>query len=274
MNVQETLHNIIELFQMGQIPEAVAFATFPSCDVPCSHWSFANRLLCFFHHTEDARGYRQWQAVNRQVKKGAKAFHIIAPRLGKKKKNPPVNPEEQEAGISPETITSLWFVTVPVFCEADTEGEPLDYQQIILPDLPLMDRAIEWGLNVRAVPGNKMFYGRYGNREIALATSEEKVFFHELSHHAHSLVIGELKPGQDWRQEIVAELSAQALCRIIGKHADSTLGNSYRYIAHYAKEAGMNPVHACLQVIGDVEAVLRLILKQEPEENRIKAVAM
>nr|HPL48513.1 hypothetical protein [Smithella sp.] len=75
-------------------------------------------------------------------------------------------------------------------------------------------------------------------------------------------------------QEIVAELSAQALCRIIGKHADSTLGNSYRYIAHYAKEAGMNPVHACLQVIGDVEAVLKLILKQEPEENQIKAVAM
>ena len=100
MNVQEPLHNIIELFQTGQIPEAVAFATFPSCDVPCSHWSFANRLLCFFHHTEDARGYRQWQAVNRQVKKGAKAFHIIAPRLGKKKKNCPINSEQPEDDAS------------------------------------------------------------------------------------------------------------------------------------------------------------------------------
>lgn len=274
MNVQETLHNIIELFQTGQIPEAIAFATFPSCDVPCSYWSYANRLLCFFHHTEDARGYRQWQAVKRQVKKGAKAFGILAPRLGKKKKDSPDNPEQSETDKSTETVTSLWFVTVPVFCADDTEGEPLAYQQISLPELPLMDRAIEWGLNVKAVPGNAMFYGRYWKKEIALATSEEKVFFHELSHHAHSLVLGKLKPGQDWRQEIVAELSAQALCQIIGKRAESSLGNSFKYIETYARQAGLNPVHACMQVIGDVEAVLKLILKQGTEENQIKAVGM
>jgi hypothetical protein len=102
----------------------------------------------------------------------------------------------------------------------------------------------------------------------------QAVVYCELSHHAHSLIIGKLKPGQDWKQEIVAELSAQALCQIIGKRAESSLGNSFKYIESYARQAGLNPVHACMQVIGDVEAVLKLILKQEPEENQIKAVGM
>jgi hypothetical protein len=32
----------------------------------------------------DARGFRQWQKANRQVKKGAKAIYILAPMFFKK----------------------------------------------------------------------------------------------------------------------------------------------------------------------------------------------
>ena len=45
---------------------------------------------------------------------------------------------------------------------------------------------------------------------------EESVFFHELAHAAHEKVKGTLKAGQDPLQEVVAELSAQALCRMVG----------------------------------------------------------
>ena len=76
--------------------------------------------------------------------------------------------------------------------------------------------------------------------------------------------MGKLKPGQDPVQEIVAELSAQALCRIVGK-TDKYLGNSYRYIERYAEKAGMSPHSACLKVLSDTEKVLKLILKDEPE---------
>ncbi len=31
------------------------------------------------NETEDARGFRQWEKVGRRVKKGAKAFYILAP---------------------------------------------------------------------------------------------------------------------------------------------------------------------------------------------------
>ncbi|MBS3906290.1 MAG: hypothetical protein KGZ49_04545, partial [Syntrophaceae bacterium] len=69
----------------------------------------------------------------------------------------------------------------------------------------------------------------------------------------------DLRSGQDWKQEIVAELSAAALCAIVGK-TSRTLGNSYQYISRYAEEANLTPVQACLKVIKDVEGVLNLIL--------------
>jgi len=104
-------------------------------------------------------------------------------------------------------------------------------------------------------------------KEIKLATPEEAVFFHELSHHAHKLVVGELVPGQDWKQEIVAELSAEALSRIFG--LKSTTGNSYKYIESYAAQAGLSPTSACLQVLGDTEKVLKLILQEDKAEIKM-----
>ena len=45
-----------------------------------------------------------------------------------------------------------------------------------------------------------------------------------------------MNPGQDPLQEIVAELSAQALARIVGRSAEDTIGNSFRYVDKYAKQ--------------------------------------
>jgi len=70
-----------------------------------------------------------------------------------------------------------------------------------------------------------------------------------------------LKAGQDPLQEIVAELSALALCRIVGKQARDTTGNSYRYIQGYAERMKFTPTSACLKVMSETERVLNLILK-------------
>ncbi len=61
-------------------------------------------------------------------------------------------------------------------------------------------------------------------------------------------------------KEIIAELSAAVLCRIIGKQPGDTLGNSFRYIESYAKKLGIKPHCACMKVMGDTEKVLHLIL--------------
>ena len=79
---------------------------------------------------------------------------------------------------------------------------------------------------------------------------------------------GRLKGGQDPIQEIVAELSAQALCRIVGKTGTRYLGNCYRYIEGYSKDLKITPYSACLKVMSDTEKVLNLILKGQEENSQ------
>lgn len=250
--VKTVLNTIVEKFKSGDIPDAIAMASYPIPDLPSSKWSFLNRTIMFLSGTCDARGYRQWQEVNRWVKKGARAIHIIVPCFAK---------TVDEAGEETEVLR--YFKATPVFSVEYTDGKPLDYQDIDLPELPLIARAEEWGVSVKAVPGNYLYRGYYSSerQEIGLATPEEKVFFHELAHAGHEKVKGGLKSGQGPLQEIVAELSAQALCRLVGKQANDTTGNSYMYIERYAKKLKMSPHTACLKVLGETEQVLNLILK-------------
>ncbi|MCJ7685209.1 MAG: antirestriction protein, partial [Desulfobacteraceae bacterium] len=198
----------------------------------------------------------QWQQVDRFVKKGSKGFFILVPFIKK---------VDGEQGGEKEILVG--FGCRPVFRVEDTDGKELEYENMDLPDLPLLERAEEWGVNVRAIPGNYRYYGYYSmeRKEISLATPEEKVFFHELSHVAHEKVNGSLKRGQDPFQEIVAELSAAALCKLVGKKGNGRVGNSYRYIKKYAEKIKISPYNACLKVMSETEKVLNLILKGESE---------
>ena len=200
--VKETLNKIIDRFESGDIPEAVAYSMFPIPDIPCANWSLLNRTLVFLSGTMDARGIRQWNRVNRYVEKNTKALYILVPYM-----------KHVEDDLGENQFKLLGFGVSPVFRVEDTQGEPLEYENIEVPELPLMDRAYEWGISITTIPGNYRYFGYYssGRKEIALATSQECVFFHELAHAGHHLVKGNLRPGQDPLQEIVAELSACAL---------------------------------------------------------------
>lgn len=255
--VKSVLNGILERFRIGDIPEAVALASYPAADVPSAKWSFMNRTLMFLAGTADARGFNQWHEVNRYVKKNSKAFYILVPCIYKK---------EDEGGEELQILKG--FKCAPVFRYEDTKGEELDYMMLEPPELPLMERAEEWGISVKAIPGNFRFEGYYSShrQEIALATPEESVFFHELAHASHDKVRQGLKGGQDPFQEIVAELSAQALCRLAGRSARDTMGNSYRYIEHYARKIKISAFSACTRVMAETEQVLKLILEGgEPE---------
>jgi antirestriction protein ArdC len=216
----------------------------------------------FLSGTGDARGFRQWNEVKRHVKKGSKSLTILAPRLVKKQTEDKEEPAPILAG----------FLAVPVFKVEDTDGEPLDYQKIELPALPLMEVAQDWGISVKAIPGNYRHFGYFSQerKEIALASKEESVFFHELAHAGHQRIVGELKKGQDWKQEIVAELGAATLCKIVGKDSKH-LGNSHRYIEEYAKSANLTPWQGCLKVMNDTEKVLNLILDWKSPDEAEKA---
>jgi antirestriction protein ArdC len=196
------------------------------------------------------------------VKKHAKSFRILVPCI--------VTKENEENGEIEHALRG--FMCKPVFRVEDTEGEPLEYETLELPDFPLIEIAEEWHISIKAIPGNYRYYGYYRpcTNEIALATPDETVFFHELAHAAHEKVKGTMKPGQDPLQEIVAELSAQALCRMVGKQARDTTGNSYRYIQGYAERLKLSAQAACLKVMSETEKVLNLILKPKGVESHVE----
>lgn len=253
--VKSVLDQVVEQFKSGNIPEPIAMAMFPIPDVPSSKWSFLNRTIIALSGTGDARGFRQWKQASRYVKKGSKAVYILVPYLAKKKGKADTNGDDDKEIL-------IGFSAKPVFRVEDTDGEALDYQEIELPDLPLLEKAHAWGISVKAIPGNFSYYGYYApsRKEIGLATPEEKTFFHELSHVGHQKVKGSLRAGQDPLQEIVAELSAQVLCHIVGRKQEDSTGNSYRYIENYSKKLKVEPFRACLKVLSEVEQVLSLIL--------------
>ncbi len=250
VSVNDVLKDILARFESGEIPEAIAFSTFPAPDMPSARWSLLNRTIVFMAGTTDARGFRQWQEINRRVKKGAKALYILVPRI--------INQENDEG--EQRTIVA-GFLVKPVFRLEDTEGDPVQYSQPILPDLPLIEKAREWGISVKAIPGNYRYYGYFSEsrNEIALASKEEAIFFHEVSHAAHARLYGSNKSRPEWINEIVAELSAAVLCQVVGK-TSKYLGSNFKYIKHYADRAGHSPLQACLKVISDVEKILELIL--------------
>jgi len=251
--IKTVLNTILEAFEKGNIPEAVAIATYPPINgIPSEKWSYNNRIIQFISGTVDARGFNQWKSVNRHVKKGSRAIYILVPCFKK----------VVDEATDEENQTLMSFKAMPVFPVESTEGEPLDYQNIELPELPLIERAYAWGIDVKAVPMNYSYYGYFSptRKEIAVATTSEKTFFHELAHAGDYILNGKLKPGQDPFQEITAELSAQALARIAGKSIEDTTGNSFRYISHYAKKVKMSPHKACLKVLSDCEKILNLIL--------------
>jgi len=248
--VKSVLNSILQKFETGDIPEAISYSMFPFPDVPSARWSLLNRTLQFLHGTFDARGIRQWNRVNRYVKKGSKCLHILVPYI-KKVEN---NGDEKQVLIG--------FGTKAVFRIEDTQGEHLEYENIELPRFPLIDRARSWGISIKAIPGNYSYYGLYSSerKEISLASETECVWFHEVAHCAHEILNNGLKPGQDPLQEVVAELASHCLCRLVGKSGEKHLGNGFKYISRYAEKINLSPLSACTKVLNEVEQVLNLIL--------------
>jgi hypothetical protein len=149
-------------------------------DVPCRKWSWRNQLLVFLHGFSEARGFRRWWEVGRQVGKGERAFYILAPVTRK------VADEETGEG----RVIVVGFRGVPVFGLEQTAGDPPPSSD---PDagewiesLPLLGVAESWGLSVRAFDGEGSGYlGLYRPAVgIALGVKDLSTWGHELLHAA------------------------------------------------------------------------------------------
>jgi antirestriction protein ArdC len=233
--------------------------------------------FCVLAGTTDARGFRQWQEAGRRVKKGSRAIRILAPRTRKIR-------ETTEPGEDVAQVIVTGFLGIPVFRYEDTEGEAIevpDYRPATFP--PLVDGAERLGVSVAWAPFTERYRGYYqptGDR-IVLCSHDEAVFFHELAHAAHRRVLeqrGEtMVGGQNPRQEIVAEVVAATLCRLYG--LDGFLGHCRSYVDSYVRgdafAGNERPARAAMRVLGDVQAVLNLILgAEQTREDQTELVAV
>lgn len=270
---EAVINQVFEDFRQGKAIPKLAVACFANPKIPSQKWTLRNQFLAYLTTGSlDARGYKQWKRAGRTVKRGTRAGFIWQP-LKRYFKTEERDPKTGQM----KTVTRSYvygYRALAKFGKQDTEGKPLAYEkEICLPDsLPLLEVAEKWGIQVNA----DWMIGAHGSfaidgSKITIGVKPEyapKVFFHELAHAAHGKVLErfgkKLKGGQQVQQEIVAEMSAEILRRILdpaGEVYPDTSGNSLDYIKHYAEAGDMDLPEALLKVLGEVGQVITLILE-------------
>jgi hypothetical protein len=251
IRVKEAMDTLLKMFDEENLKK-VARAVFKGNSIPSDNWSFLNRILMHLNDTEDARGFRQWQQVGRYVKKGSKAFYIIAPVIRK------ITAEKTlESGeiVREDKTVLAGFKGIPVFRIEDTDGAPMVRDEYRV-NIPCEFNGIihELGLKIRPERFCGVAYGSYNlvNKEIRLASPDIEVFLHELSHAVDDRLTG-LQPGQQKDQEVIAEFSAAVIAHLMGYKIP--LGNVREYIEEYSFRELMN----CL---GRIEKIVSYIIER------------
>ena len=230
---------------------------------PCVKWGPINRFLVALHGTSDARGFRQWQEAGRNVKKGAKALHILVPRFKKMEED---DDEEHQILIG--------FVSAPVFAVEDTEGDPLpETVPAQIPRLQTVADALGIPISYAGAPSERV-YGVYSHQSgdgdgdtgrITLYTHDVSTFCHEMVHALHHRT-GKLRSGPDASarrdNEIVAEIGAAVLVNIfegeeVGRQA---IGYIKGYRATKPRLLKLLP-----EIVEVVDLAIRIAV---PEENQ------
>jgi hypothetical protein len=249
---------IVRAFEdANSLPKPLAEVFIRRKDSPhCRKWSWGNQLLVILNHYSDARTFNQWQMVGRWVKKGEKAFFILAP----------ITKQVTDKESGEEKVIVVGFKGLPVFGLQQTEGQPLptsdpDIEKWV-ESLPLLAVAKQWGLSVWTFDGEGVgFLGRYHKGQaIELGVKNLSTWAHELVHAADDRT-GSLKEmGQHWRSETVAELGAAVLLEILGFKQEADLGGCWVYVQSYAQKERISVTEACMRVLDRTCAAVGLIL--------------
>lgn len=242
------LDEITKKFSEQEFPKICAKAFINAAEIPSASWSLGNQIAMLMENTTDARGYRQWESVQRYVKKGSKAIYILVPMVVKRK----------DCKDEDKTMT-VGFKAMPVFRYEDTDGKPLEeYKPKTLP--PLFGLAEKNGLDVqwRNSESGEGASINIPKRIITLSTEAPDTFLHEMVHWYDNKNV-KLKMLQDPEQETVAQLGACVLSKMYGFDSETYTWN---YIASYAKSDSPQKVgQMCLRVLGRVQKAINAILE-------------
>lgn len=263
---QETIQKLLAAFAAGHIAQPLSVRYLQRDNPPPMHtWSLQNVLLCLIAGATDARGYKMWQAVGRQVRHGEKACtHILIPII--KRREDEARKDEARKNEDKQNRL-IGFTSQPVFDVTQTEGDPLpdgDNPQF-LNSLPLINVAYHWQIDVSTYAGQPgMARGVHRQtllgEQILLGTENLIVWLHELVHAADNKNGNLVEKGQHYRSEAVAQLGACTLAHLIGQPEEADEGLTWNYISNYAEAAGRAPLSVCTEVLERTCQAIDLIL--------------
>ena len=259
MKVQESINLILERFQKGDLPKALA-PIFLKTEgtIPSKAWSYNNRLIQAMNGTVDARGFKSWINVGRCVMKGKKAFMILAP-----------NKVQYENDEGEKVSFIKGFRGTPVFRIEDTEivdekkweKHAPTFESLAIEELPLVEVAKAWDLEI-TTGGDSPYLGFYvPGQRINLNVKNLSTWTHELVH-AADYKNGFLTKNKK-SAEITAEVGGAVLLLLLGKETDADLGGCYEYVRMYSKD----PVKGCFDLVNRICSNVQLILDTYQEEK-------
>lgn len=223
------------------------------------NYSLTNTLLIASQcpHATRVAGYRTWQSMGRQVRKGEQAIRIMAPMRFKVQQGEAPAPtptlstggtvgqlvarnrKSLEEGGGNEYTTRIGFRSVSVFDYSQTDGEPLpeldiesvdgDSLRWALADLVAFAEKIDYTVAFEPVPGGAHGYCNPKEKAIAVEStdapnSQVKTLVHELAH-ALGVDYTDYERGE---AEAIVESVAMIVCGSLGL---DTSGYSVPYIA-------------------------------------------
>jgi antirestriction protein ArdC len=223
---------------LGSSTEWIAYLRFMSA---FRRYSFNNLMLIALQcpHATHVAGFRKWQELGRQVRKGEKAIKILGYSTKKITKTDPVTGEEVEDRVKR-------FPVLSVFDVSQTDGEPVPSNAYQLPTgegpTGMLDRLSAWlrgeGWTLRELPLGGMMEGYTDHQRRIIATEsglEPAARLVVLLHEAAHALLHENDADYVTHRgvcETEAESTAYVIANLIGMDVDAS---SVSYVAGWAK---------------------------------------
>jgi antirestriction protein ArdC len=238
-------------------------------------YSFNNLMLIAAQcpHATKVAGYRKWQQLGRQVRKGERAIKILGYSTKKITKTDPGTGEEVEDRL-------VRYPVLSVFDVSQTDGDPIPADPYQLPTGGGPDGALDrlsgwltsegWSLRQLPLAGACEGYTDHPRHIIATETGLEPaarlvVLLHEA---AHAVLHGNLEAGQYQAHrgvcETEAESTAYVLANLLGLDVDTS---SISYVAGWSNSDPTvltNTATSVLHAVNTIAAGLGLDDADEP----------
>lgn len=243
--VQQTLANLVE--DAATIRGSDAFRVYLKIAAKFHRYSFGNVVLIAMQHPGASKvaGYRKWQELGRQVRKGEKGIAILAPcpryaTPTAESTREELDARSRPAGSHPDDAnedrqqTGISFKAVHVFDVSQTDGDPLPAEPDWRgkgrdPELEeaLLDYARHLGIETRqfeAAAGGPLGWSAGKTIAYSQAGNVPRTIAHELVHQCSA--------GWHQRDRGTREALTDAAAAIICYHfGNDSLVNSATYIA-------------------------------------------